>query len=140
MAFQEGLPPPTPTVTNQGESPILQKLTPPPLHEAVLAGGIYVKIDRTLDVIRLLFSIIALLYFGTRMMVLSGIMSQEWAKYSLYLEPGLFLLVCLYLGQWVAKLAVSASLRFASIRFVTLGISALLTLAYTLYWSHVLSF
>lgn len=122
------------------EIPILQKLTPPPLHEALLTGGIYVRIDRALDVIRLLFSIVALLYFGTRMMVLSGMISQEWAKYSLYLEPGLFLLVCLYIGQWIAKFAVSASVRFASIRFVSIGISAILTIAYTLYWSNILQF
>ena len=128
-----------PTAKNV-ESPLLQKLTPPPLHEAVLTGGIYVRIDRALDVIRLLFSIVALLYFGTRMMVLSGMISQEWAKYSLYLEPGLFLLVCLYLGQWIAKFAVSASIRFASIRFVNIGISAILTIVYTLYWGHILQF
>lgn len=126
--------------TNTQVSPILQKLTPPPLHEAIITGGVYIRIERALDVIRLLFSIVALLYFGMRMMVLSGMISQEWAKYSLYLEPGLFLLVCLYLGQWIAKFAVSASIRFASIRFVTMGISAILTILYTLYWGHVLQF
>ena len=90
--------------------------------------------------IRLLFSIVALLYFGMRMMVLSGMISQEWAKYSLYLEPGLLLLVCLYLSQWITKFAVSASIRFASIRFVMMGISLVLTILYTLYWGHVLQF
>ena len=122
------------------ESALLQKLTPPPLHEAVITGGIYIQIERALDVIRLLFSIVALLYFGMRMMVLSGMISQEWAKYSLYLEPGLFLLVCLYLSQWITKFAVSASIRFASIRFVMMGISLVLTILYTLYWGHVLQF